>query len=47
MRLGIGGLGYSRTAFDALQVEPFVGAMDEVSIWARGLSAAEVAALAK
>ena len=47
VRLGIGGLGYSRTAFDALQVEPFVGAMDEVSIWARGLSAAEVAALAK
>ncbi len=47
VRLSFGGLGYSRKAFDALQVKPFVGALDEVSVWARGLSPAEVFVLAK
>jgi hypothetical protein len=44
VRLGFGGLNYSRDAFDALPVKPFVGAMDDISIWTRGLSADEAAA---
>jgi len=30
-----------------LGIKPFVGSLDEVSVWARGLTAAEVAELAK
>jgi hypothetical protein len=47
VRLGFGGLNYSSKAFDALPVEPFTGQMDEISIWTRPLSAAEVSALSE
>ena len=53
-RLSFGGLGHGngRTPFSRLVrvelgIKPFVGAMDEISVWARGLTAAEVAELAK
>ncbi|VGO16440.1 hypothetical protein PDESU_05031 [Pontiella desulfatans] len=42
VRLGIGGLNYSNKGFDKLPVKPFVGELDEVSVWARSLSADEV-----
>lgn len=42
VRLGIGGLNYSNRAFEALDAEPFYGAMDEVSIWSRPVSADEI-----
>ena len=45
MRLGIGGLNYSSKAFDALEVEPLVGFLDEVSIWTRSLSEEDVTTL--
>jgi hypothetical protein len=45
VRLGFGGLNYSNKGFDALPVESFVGAMDEISIWTRPLDAAEIQAL--
>ncbi|QHI70954.1 hypothetical protein GT409_13120 [Tichowtungia aerotolerans] len=44
VRVGIGGLNYSHKGFDQLPVKPFVGAMDEVSIWTRPLTAADVKA---
>jgi len=47
VRMSFGGLGYSRDAFDALPVKPFIGAMDELSVWARSLRADEVVALAE
>ncbi|VGO11972.1 hypothetical protein PDESU_00520 [Pontiella desulfatans] len=42
VRLGIGGLNYSNKAFDVLPVKPFVGCMDEVSVWTRGLTPEEI-----
>jgi hypothetical protein len=42
VRLGFGGLNYSAKAFDALPVKPFVGDMDEISIWTRCLDAGEI-----
>ena len=45
MRLGFGGLNYSTEAFDALPVEPFVGEMDEISVWTRSLSSKEIESL--
>jgi len=45
VRLGIGGLNYSNKGFDELQVEPFVGELDEVSVWTRSLSAKEAASM--
>ena len=44
VRLGVGGLNYSNKAFDQLPVEPFVGAMDEVFIWARSLTPDDIQA---
>lgn len=44
VRVGLGGLNYSHKGFDQLPVKPFVGAMDEVSIWTRPLTAADVKA---
>lgn len=38
VRLGIGGLNFSRAAFDSLPVEPFVGEMDDVIIWTRSIT---------
>jgi hypothetical protein len=45
VRLGFGSLGYSNKAFNALPVKPFVGALDEISIWTRPLATGEIAAL--
>ena len=45
VRLGFGGLNYSNKAFDALDAKPFVGEMDEISIWTRPLGRAEILAL--
>ncbi len=45
VRLGFGGLNYSNKAFDALDAKPFVGEMDEISIWTRPLDRAEILAL--
>lgn len=47
VRLGIGGLNYSHKAFDQLPVKPFVGAMDDVSIWTRSLTVDDVRAAMK
>lgn len=44
VRLGFGGLNYSSKAFDVLKLDPFVGELDEISIWTRPLSAEEVKA---
>ena len=53
-RLSIGGLGHGngKAAFSKLiyvehGMKPFEGSLDEISIWARGLTATEVAELAK
>jgi hypothetical protein len=53
-KVTIGGLGHGngKTPFSKLihvdlGIKPFVGALDEVSVWARGLTDAEVAKLAK
>lgn len=45
VRLGIGGLNYSRSAFDALPVQPFTGEMDDVLIWTRSLSSGDIQSL--
>lgn len=45
VRLGFGGLNYSTKSFDQLAVKPFVGELDEISIWTRPLPDTEVAAL--
>jgi hypothetical protein len=37
VRLGFGGLNYSNRGFDELPVKPFVGELDEISIWTRPL----------
>lgn len=42
MRLNIGGLNYSNPGFDQLPGKSFVGAMDDVSLWTRPLTAADV-----
>lgn len=42
VRLGIGGLNYSNKGFDKLPVKPFVGEMDELSIWTRSLTRSDV-----
>ncbi|MDF7823909.1 LamG domain-containing protein [Pontiellaceae bacterium B12227] len=42
VRLGFGGLNYTSKTFNALPVQPFVGSMDEISIWARSLESDEV-----
>lgn len=42
VRVGIGGLNYSNKGFDLLPAKPFVGAMDEVSIWTRPLTSEDV-----
>ncbi len=42
VRLGFGGLNYSSKGFDALPAKPFIGAMDEISIWTRPLESDEV-----
>lgn len=47
IRFSFGGMGYSRKEFDKLPVKPFVGAMDDVSLWTRSLTDEEVAADAK
>jgi len=53
-KVTIGGLGHgpSKTPFSQLihieqGIKPFEGSLDEVSVWARGLTAQEVAELAK
>ena len=53
-RLSIGGLGHgtSQAPFSKLihvehGLKPFEGSLDEISVWARGLTATEVAELAK
>jgi hypothetical protein len=53
-KVTIGGLGHGngKTPFSRLihvqqGIKPFVGSLDEVSVWARGLTATEVAELAK
>jgi len=45
VRFGFGGLNYSTEAFDALPIEPFVGEMDEISVWTRPLSSKEIESL--
>ncbi|OXU14545.1 LamG domain-containing protein [Sedimentisphaera salicampi] len=47
VRLSFGGLGYSKKAFDSLNVTPFVGMMDDISLWTRPLSPAEVSGMAE
>ena len=42
VRLGFGGWNYSHKVYDAFPAKPFSGAMDEISIWTRPLTAAEV-----
>ncbi len=44
VRVGIGGLNYSHKGFDQLPAKPFAGALDDVSIWTRPLSSADVKA---
>jgi hypothetical protein len=44
VRVGIGGLNYSNKGFDQLPVTAFAGAMDDVSVWTRPLTAADVKA---
>ena len=53
-RLSFGGLGhgngkapFSKLIHDKHGFKPFVGSLDEISVWARGLTASEVAELAK
>ncbi len=53
-KVTIGGLGhgngktpFSKLVHGQLGIKPFEGALDEVSVWARGLTATEVAELAK
>jgi len=53
-KVTIGGLGhgngktpFTRLIHGKLGIKPFVGLLDEVSVWARGLTATEVAELAK
>jgi len=46
-QLSFGGLGNSHGGLDALPVKPFCGAMDEISVWARPLTDAEVLLLWK
>ena len=53
-KVTFGGLGhgngrapFSRIIHDKLGIKPFEGALDEISVWARGLTATEVAKLAK
>jgi len=47
VRMGFGGLNYSSKAHDRIEVEPFVGSLDEIAIWTRPLRDAEVASLFK
>lgn len=47
VRMSFGGLGYSNKGFDALPVKPFVGSMDEISIWARAVDGEEISKLLK
>ncbi|MEA2067787.1 MAG: LamG domain-containing protein [Verrucomicrobiota bacterium] len=47
MQLSIGSLANSSKAYDDLPVEPFVGEIDEVSLWTRPLTDEEVAVDAK
>jgi hypothetical protein len=44
VRLGIGGLNYSSEGFNQLPILPFVGAMDEISIWTRSLTPDDIEA---
>ena len=44
VRLGFGGWNYSHKAYNAFPAAPFDGAMDEISIWTRPLTAEEVQA---
>jgi len=48
-KLLIPGLGHGngKAPFSKLGIKPFEGSLDEISVWARGLSATEVAELAK
>ncbi|AQQ09934.1 Laminin G domain protein [Sedimentisphaera cyanobacteriorum] len=47
VRLSFGGLGYSKKAFDSLGVSPFIGMMDDISVWTRPLKQAEAESLAE
>lgn len=47
VRMGFGGLNYSSRAFDKLNLTAFVGAMDELSVWTRPLTAREVSQMAQ
>jgi hypothetical protein len=44
VRVGIGGLNYSNKGFDQLPAGAFVGALDDISIWTRPLTAEDVIA---
>ena len=53
-KVSVGGLGHGngKTPFSKrihveLGIKPFEGSLDEISVWARGLTATEVAELAK
>ena len=53
-RLSFGGLGhgngkapFSKLIHVELGIKPFEGSLDEISVWARGLSTTEVAEMAK
>jgi CTP-dependent riboflavin kinase len=53
-KVTVGGLGhgngktpFSKLIHGKLGIKPFEGSLDEVSVWARGLTATEVAELAK
>ena len=53
-KLSIGGLGHGKgehgngkAPINKLGIKPFEGSLDEISVWARGLSATEVSELAK
>ena len=44
---GKGGHGNGKAPINKLGIKPFEGSLDEISVWARGLSATEVSELAK
>ncbi len=53
-KVTIGGLGhgngkapFDKLVYGKLGIKPFEGSLDEVSVWARGLTATEVAEMAK
>jgi hypothetical protein len=47
VRMSFGGLGYSQSFYNTLPVQPFVGALDEISVWTRSLTESEVSKLAE